>query len=158
LPDVTFIQPKRDGMTSRVVAPQTGPQQVVSQQVVDDRGPGFEGRAAKVQRLVSSALQEEPLANVGTGVGSKSSDGVDAHAATPPRASFKGDAPGANAELRRDDVTTPPPAQAWGDLGPVTILPGQGGPGAEGTPILEIIPDPPPGAQFFFATANTGIA
>src|SRR5215475_1087554 len=81
LPDVTFIQPKRDGMTSRVVVPQTGPQQVVSQQVVDDRGPGFEGRAAKVQRLVSTALQEEPLANVGTGVGSKSSEGDVAHRA-----------------------------------------------------------------------------
>ena len=44
-------------------------------------------------------------------------------------------------------------SQALGDLGPVTILPGQAGTGDEGTAMLEIIHDLAPGAQLFFATA-----
>ena len=44
-------------------------------------------------------------------------------------------------------------SQASGNLGAVTILPGQAGSGDEGTAMLEIIHDLAPGAQLFFATA-----
>src|SRR5204862_6290773 len=50
-------------------------------------------------------------------------------------------------------------AQGLGDLGPVTILPGQGGSGSgEGTAMMEIIHDLAPGASLYFATAFAGEA
>src|SRR5262249_20249547 len=49
-------------------------------------------------------------------------------------------------------------SQASGDLGPVTVLPGQTGNGDEGTAMLEIIHDMAPGASLFFATADNGIS
>ena len=48
-------------------------------------------------------------------------------------------------------------SQALGDLGAVTVLPGQAGTGDEGTAMLEIVHDLAPNAQLYFATANTGI-
>src|SRR5439155_20751619 len=46
---------------------------------------------------------------------------------------------------------------ALGELGNVTILPGQIGSGDEGTAMLEVIHDLAPGAQLYFATAVEGI-
>jgi hypothetical protein len=56
-----------------------------------------------------------------------------------------------------DGVTNLAASQALGDLGPVTVLPGQTGSGDEGTAMLEIIHDVAPGAQLYFATAFSGI-
>src|SRR5439155_10500777 len=44
-----------------------------------------------------------------------------------------------------------------GDLGPVTVLPGQAGSGDEGTAMLEIVHDLAPGANLYFATAFTSL-
>jgi hypothetical protein len=49
-------------------------------------------------------------------------------------------------------------SQAAGELGPVTILPGQAGSGDEGTAMLEILHDLVPGAQLYFATGYSGQA
>jgi hypothetical protein len=49
-------------------------------------------------------------------------------------------------------------SQGLGDLGTVTVLPGQAGTGAEGTAMLEIIHDLVPGAELYFATAFNSIA
>src|SRR5205814_4420180 len=48
-------------------------------------------------------------------------------------------------------------SQALGDLGPVTVLPGQAGTGDEGTAMLEIVHDLAPDAQLFFATGFPSI-
>src|SRR6185503_3217206 len=57
-----------------------------------------------------------------------------------------------------DGVSSLAASQALGDLGPVTVLPGQGGAGDEGTAMLEIVHDLAPGAQLYFATAVNSIA
>ena len=49
-------------------------------------------------------------------------------------------------------------AQASGDLGSVTVLPGQQGLGNEGTAMLEIIHDVAPGAELFFASGVNNLA
>ena len=152
LPDVMFVGLRQDGMTSRVVkAAQDGQQPAVT-----DLGPDA-GRAAKVRSLVSAALQDETLINAGTGVGSKSTEGDVTHRAFSARGAFNVDGTGIKIGVLSDGVTNLAASQASGDLGPVTILPGQAGSGDEGTAMLEIVHDVAPGAQLFFATANTGI-
>ena len=47
-------------------------------------------------------------------------------------------------------------SQAAGELGPVTVLPGQAGTGDEGTALLEILHDLVPGAELYFATGFSG--
>jgi hypothetical protein len=154
LSDVMFIWPKQEATTSRAVkAAQDGPQRVV----IDDRGAESESRAAKVRRLLSAALQDEPVANVGTGVGSKSTEGDVTHRASSARGTFNVDGTGVKIGVLSDGVTSLAASQALGDLGPVTVLPGQAGSGDEGTAMLEIVHDVAPGAQLFFATAFSGI-
>jgi len=158
LSDVMFIGPAQDGMTSRVVkTAQDGPQSDVSSDVSHDSGPGFASRAAKVRSLVSAALLDEPLTNVGTGVGSRSSEGDVTHRASAARGTFNVDGTGVKIGVLSDGVTNLAASQALGDLGPVTVLPGQAGAGDEGTAMLEIVHDLAPGAQLFFATAFGGI-
>jgi hypothetical protein len=57
-----------------------------------------------------------------------------------------------------DGVTNLAASQGTGDLGTVTVLPGQTGTGDEGTAMLEIIHDLAPDAQLYFATAFTSSA
>src|SRR5215813_837393 len=78
LPDVMFVGPKQEATTSRVVkAAQDGPQSDVGH----DPEPGAGSRAARVRNFVSAALQEGPLVNAGSGVGSQSTEGDVAHRA-----------------------------------------------------------------------------
>src|SRR5262249_52928281 len=93
-----------------------------------------------------------------TGVGSQSSEGDVAHRANSARGVFNVDGTGVKIGVLSDGVSNLAASQALGDLGPVTVLPGQAGPpGDEGTAMLEIIHDLAPGAQLFFATAFTSI-
>ncbi len=154
LPDVIFVQQKQGAVTSRVVkAAQAGPKSAVSH----DRGPGFEIRTAKVRSRVSAALRNGAFAIAGTGVGSQSTEGDVTHRASSARGTFNVDGTGVKIGVLSDGVTSLAASQALGDLGPVTVLPGQAGFGDEGTAMLEIIHDVAPGAQLFFATAFNGI-
>src|SRR5499427_6782034 len=74
------------------------------------------------------------------------------------RDAFNVDGTGIKIGVLSNGVTNLAQSQALGDLGPVTVLPGQAGSGDEGTAMLEIIHDLAPGAQLYFATANSGIA
>jgi hypothetical protein len=133
---VIYVQPKDDGMTARVDrTAQDIPQSAVSH----DRGPGFDGREAMVRSLVSAALLDEAAANAGTGVGSRSSEGDVTHRTFSARGAFNVDGTGIKIGVLSDGVTNLAASQASGDLGPVTVLPGQAGFGDEGTAMLEIV-------------------
>jgi Subtilase family len=154
LPAVIYIQPKQDAMTSRVDrTAQAGSEPAVSH----DRAPGFASRAAKVRNLVSAALLNRTSIKAGMVVGSRNTEGDVTHRAFPARNIFNIDGTGVRIGVLSDGVSNLSSSQALGDLGPVTILPGQAGMGDEGTAILEIIHDLAPGAQLFFATAFNGI-
>src|SRR3954452_21317559 len=92
-----------------------------------------------------------------TGQGSRSSQGDVTHLAYAARAAFGANGSGIKIGVLSDGVTNLATSQASGDLGPVTVLPGQTGSGDEGTAMLEIIHDLAPGAQLYFATAFASI-
>jgi hypothetical protein len=160
LEEVKFVQPKQDAMTTS----ESGP-------IADDKNgyrggynlePGFNERAANVKSFIANALQGGAQTNVTgtpapTGVGSRSSEGDVTHRANLARGAFHIDGTGIKIGVLSNGVNNLAQSQALGDLGPVTVLPGQGGTGDEGTAMLEIIHDLAPGAQLFFATANSGI-
>ena len=92
-----------------------------------------------------------------TGQGSQSSEGDVAHLAFAARGAFHIDGAGVKIGVLSNGVANLAASQARGDLGPVTVLPGQTGTGDEGTAMLEIIHDLAPGAQLYFATGFTSI-
>lgn len=158
LPDIKFIQPKQDAMTSSSTsrsAATDGPGLPSSRQSLTDR-------VARLRALLNAALQENSMnsvpANVPpTGQGSQTSQGDAAHRAFAARGTFHVDGTGVKIGVLSDGVANLAASQALGDLGPVTVLPGQTGTGDEGTAMLEIVHDLAPGAQLYFATAFTSI-
>ncbi len=86
------------------------------------------------------------------------SEGDVAHGADLLRASLGVDASGIAVGVLSDGVDSLASLQASGDLPAVTVLPGQGGSGTEGTAMLEIVHDLAPGADLLFATAFGGQA
>src|SRR6266496_781215 len=163
LSDVKFIQPRQEATTAGNAGSE-GPA------VMDDRPgstsrvqPRFANRAARVLNLLSATLQGGPQTNVTailppTGQGSRTTEGDATHRAFSARGTFHVDGTGVKIGVLSDGVTNLAASQALGDLGPVTVLPGQTGSGDEGTAMLEIIHDVAPGAQLYFATAFSGIA
>ena len=145
LPDVAFVQPKQEARTRRW-----------SGAGVPPRG----SRRETIVRSLSQALNQVATPNVlftQTGQGSQSSEGDIAHLAFAARAAFGATGAGVKIGVLSDGVANLAASQATGDLGPVTVLPGQTGTGDEGTAMLEIVHDLAPGAQLFFATAINGI-
>jgi uncharacterized repeat protein (TIGR01451 family) len=94
-----------------------------------------------------------------TNTGSVDSEGDVTHRANTARSTFGVSGQGVKVGVLSDSIDYLAASQASGDLGPVTVLPGQGGSGAgEGTAMLEIIHDLAPGAPLYFATAVNGEA
>ena len=93
-----------------------------------------------------------------TGQGSRTSEGDVTHLAFAARGAFHVDGTGIKIGVISNGVSSLAASQARGDLGPVTVLPGQGGSGDEGTAMLEIVHDLAPGAQLYFATGSTSMA
>ncbi|MFO1486850.1 MAG: Calx-beta domain-containing protein [Verrucomicrobiota bacterium] len=92
-------------------------------------------------------------------VGSVTSQGDITHRAGEARTLFGVDGSGVKVGVLSDSINFITNAQALGDLGPVTVLPGQGGSGSgEGTAMLEIVHDLAPGSDLYFATAFNGPA
>ncbi len=108
-----------------------------------------EGRAPAV------TAQTAPF--IGSGTGSVSSQGDVTHRARTFRGLTGFNGTGVKIGVLSNGVASLAAAQASGDLGAVTVLPGQTGTGDEGTAMLEIVHDMAPGAQLFFATGNPSI-
>ena len=151
---VYFIQPKMEYMLNDVTTT-PGP---VDRIRTDS---SFNARAERVRAQLTRALakpadDDKPLdPGFLASVGSRQSEGDVTHRANTARGAFNVDGTGIKIGVLSNGVTSLASAQASGDLGPVTVLPGQAGSGDEGTAMLEIIHDLAPGAQLFFATANS---
>lgn len=87
-------------------------------------------------------------------------EGVVTHRDDFARINFDVDGSGVRIGVISDSVDFLGQAQALGDLGPVTVLPGQSGVPAtgEGSAMLEIVHAMTPGADLFFATGDGGPA
>ena len=94
------------------------------------------------------------------------SEGDVAHRADQARTAFGVTGAGVKVGVLSNSVDNLATVQASGDVGAVTVLPGQSGIGTcggppcsgEGTALLELVSDLAPGASLFFATANNGQA
>jgi hypothetical protein len=154
MPDVAFVGPRQDAVTTRAAAAGAPMTAEAWTRAAGDRRSERRAAAAAFLRGAIGGLQ---AANAGTGVGSQSSEGDVAHRAHVARASFGVNGTGVKIGVLSNGVVNLAASQALGDLGPVTVLPGQTGTGDEGTAMLEIIHDLAPGAQLYFATAFTSI-
>jgi len=93
-----------------------------------------------------------------THTGSVNSEADTTHRAAPARNTFAVGGSGVKIGVLSDGIQYLDNSQYNGDLGNVTILPGQSGSGREGTAMLELIKDLAPDAELYFATAFNGPA
>jgi hypothetical protein len=157
---VRFIQPKQEALFSQTrlarrkpAAAQTRYSSQTGLPAWGRRYSDFNNRTARVRTVLQPALGNAPVPNGPLGVGSVTSQGDTTHKAFTARGTFNTDGTGIKIGVLSDGVSSLAISQATGDLGTVTILPGQEGFGDEGTAMLEIIHDLAPGAQLYFATA-----
>jgi hypothetical protein len=146
-PQVRFIQPKQEAIFSQA------PMQTYPPPASAD----FSNQAAQVRAEIREAMAASIAPNASLKIGIATSEGDTTHKAFSARGTFNSDGTGIKIGVLSDGVTNLATSQASGDLGAVTVLPGQAGSGNEGTAMLEIIHDLAPGAQLFFATAGGGI-
>jgi hypothetical protein len=141
IPEVVAIVPKQERITSAV--------------------PGRRTRVPRDRTALRAAVQQAlQSGGVMTNVGSVNSQGDVTHKAVNARNTYGVSGAGVKIGVLSDDVCSLAASQALGDLGPVTVLPGQTGScpgGDEGTAMLEIVHDLAPNAQLYFATAFTSI-
>jgi uncharacterized repeat protein (TIGR01451 family) len=142
-PQVVFIQPKQEGSNA-------GGRRAPGPLAPSRRGASFEERASRVRSYLTSVLSKtKPIA----ASGSVSSEGDTSHKAALARATFGVNGTGIKIGVLSDGVTNLFMSQGTGNVGQVTVLPGQAGAGDEGTAMLEIVHDLAPGAQLYFASA-----
>jgi hypothetical protein len=153
LPGVRFIQRQLDPIPSR----SSGPKDLLRgppAPAVSSSAHGASNVRARLSTLLSAA--RSPLTAPATG--SVTSEGDATHRADEARAAFGADGTGVRVGVLSNGVAHLADSQASGNLGNVTVLPGQEGCGDEGTAMLEIIHDLAPGAQLYFATGFTSPA
>ncbi len=142
-PEVLFLRPRQEMMTNR-----SGPRP----------SPGVR-RERRVRTLDSLRQSLDGFTtNVGSGVGAVTTQADITHRTAVFRGLTGATGAGIKIGVLSDGVSSLAQAQASGDLGPVTVLPGQAGVGDEGTAMLELIHDVAPGAELYFATAFGGIS
>ncbi|HEV3057764.1 MAG TPA: FG-GAP-like repeat-containing protein [Vicinamibacterales bacterium] len=154
LPQVRFVQPKQEAMMSRLDLPRGGAPLPPGERLRALRARKRQDRAGIIASVQTALGQDGPILNTG----SVTSEGDSKHNANVARAAFGVNGTGVKIGVLSDGVTSLTTSQGTGDLGPVTVLPGQTGSGDEGTAMLEIIHDLAPNAQLYFATAFTSLA
>jgi hypothetical protein len=154
LPQVIFIMPKQEANVWH--ADNSNP--VPTNPLFTELAPDLADRAARVRARLAEALRAQGKGNIVPDVGSKQSEGDTTHKANTARTTFGANGAGVRIGVISNGVVSLAASQALGDLGPVTVLPGQTGTGDEGTAMLEIVHDLAPGADLYFATANPTIA
>jgi uncharacterized repeat protein (TIGR01451 family) len=121
----------------------------------DDRyRASFAERAERVRAFLDDVIPPSSMPQVG----SQNSQGDTTHQANIVRSTIGPGGAGIKIGVLSNGVVSLAASQALGDLGPVTVLPGQTGTGDEGTAMLEIVHDLAPQAELYFATANPIIA
>jgi hypothetical protein len=148
LPDVVYVQPKQEPVTSRT--------RIGSRQTMQGE-PGDIGelrRQKQIERadVITSVQRAIEDGGIVTSIGIKNSEGDATHRAALARATYGVSGAGVRIGVISDGVTHLAASRISGDLGAVTVLPGQEGNGDEGTEMLEIIHDLAPDAQLYFAT------
>ena len=161
---VRFIQPKQEALLSQARVETQKPAEVQSRHSTLSGLPAWgqrywdlKNRAERVRAALQPAIINAPPANGPLGIGSVTSQGDTTHRASTARGTFNTDGTGIKIGVLSDGVDNLAVSQGTGDLGTVTVLPGQAGFGDEGTAMLEIIHDLAPGAQLYFATAINGL-
>ncbi|MEP6819193.1 MAG: Calx-beta domain-containing protein [bacterium] len=158
---VRFIQPKQEALFSQAQVGTRKPSDIQGRYSTlparAQRYSDFSDRAARVRAAIQPVLTSAPAPNRTLGIGSVTSQGDTTHRAFNARGTFNVDGTGIKIGVLSDGVDSLAVSQGTGDLGAVTVLPGQGGFGDEGTAMLEIIHDLAPGAQLYFATAVNGL-
>lgn len=159
-PQVIFIMPKQEANVWRAAEPGPAASAPIASAPASkwDVAPDFADRAARVRSQLMAALPKLGQQPQQPNVGSQNSQGDATHKANTARSTFGANGAGVRIGVLSNGVVSLAASQALGDLGPVTVLPGQTGTGDEGTAMLEIVHDLAPGAELFFATANPIIA
>ncbi|MEO8432625.1 MAG: FG-GAP-like repeat-containing protein [Acidobacteriota bacterium] len=158
-PDVVFVN-HRQGSSVQTHAAAASPAilRAVSPSLWKSLGPGFATRAAALRARVQAALAAQAARTPSAVTATNVSEGRTTHRAAQVTSALGYTGAGITVGVISDGVNTLSLVQASGDLGTVTVLPGQQGSGDEGTAMLEIVHDLAPGARLFFATANPTIA
>jgi len=152
LPDVYFVQPRPGYVTMA-----TGRRPASA----DERRADLELRRERKERTPVAASLRALFGGQGaiTSTAGVASQGDATHQAAVARATYAIDGTGVKVGVLSDSVVHLSDSQASGNLGAVTVLPGQTGAGEdEGVAMLEVIHKLAPGAQLYFATAVTGSA
>ena len=162
LPQVRFIQPKQESTNSQFNQINRAAKQLPAQPSFADMTLKNLTSQARYQNIISGFSQigiggDTPtnfLPNGYNPVGSANAEGVITHGVYSARGAFNTDGTGIKIGVISNGVVNLAASQGLGDLGAVTVLPGQTGTGDEGTAMLEVVHDIAPGAQLYFATGN----
>jgi hypothetical protein len=168
LSKVIHIRPMDEAEVRRQDAPPSGTPVFNPEQLLTTR-PGLETRRETITKKIAAALEEFELNAYSVGVnGVRKSEADTTMRAAVARNTYGFNGTGIKIGVLSDGVRALAAAQAAGDIGPVTVVPGQSGTSAgqcatttlcdEGTAMLELVHDLAPGAQLYFATALGGSA
>ena len=167
LPEVRYIAPRTEAITNRhrEGSPTRGVAELKLGAAYELGGTSALEATRRQRRLARDAMvgrlrqimTERTTQGAVPNVGSRRSQGDRTHEAGEARGTWGLTGAGVKIGVLSDGIDGLAASQTSGDLPAVTVLPGQGGSGSEGTAMLEIIHDLAPGAQLFFATAFNGV-